>query len=875
VGSAAEFDVLVARYGREALAGNLVLVRRGYTFVDVAANAVAAGLGGVIVINNTDANDASGIPALPLPYMFVALNRGVELYSLLNESGPTVVSIPGFIYQPASINVSSSRGPVWETFEVSPDLGADGTNVLSAVPAWWVTDGSDDYTVAYARMSGTSMSAPHVAGAVALMMEYSRINRDAQWTTEEIKVRMMNTANELGRGTFGVMETGAGNLDVWAAIHNDASVAVTFDQVPTDMTAGFADQVFADSLVGSFSFGGYDRSDAGPQGINRTLGAAINNYSDADRVFTISYRFTEGGREVNQNAANYANLSFSSTSVAVPAGGSVGFTANFNVSAAAPVGFYEGFIYVHDGEDLIARMPFAAVIVFNPPTIENVFFSRPVVTTNVNLQHPTANELHMHLTPHATFAIQVRIMEYAEGLNDDNWYDEGVEVGRLPARTTAAGWISAGDPFRVLLADFAELPAAIGTLPEGEFGIGLEVFRSTGTGWAWDFDLFLPFSVDNTAPELTVSGLVADDEGTLFLPVADGAETVVISGNVHDEWLASAAARGVTFDIWRDRPVAGQQFNVVFAFIGDQAPVRADVDHYGNWAIEVPIAGTPLPVAVLAIDNYAPVPVWSAIIGSPPSGWATQPHFVLGGFLAADPALNASLHLGRPFGFAPNPLFNNHGWAGLNPALVSFVVDVPAIPFYSVTDIVGVPTYGVAGVALELTGVVVPDYASNQEIVWSLAYDADGVYLDGASLLVTEAGAVTVVATVVDGLVYGDFVTSFVILFDAAYVPGPVYDAWDRDAVFNTGERVTFDGRVFEANWWTRNQTPGDPHGPWRELGTLTYIGGAYAPVWTNSNIFDNGDKVVYNDQVFRARWWTRNQSPSTPWGPWELVGSL
>jgi len=49
-----------------------------------------------------------------------------------------------------------------------------------------------------------------------------------------------------------------------------------------------------------------------------------------------------------------------------------------------------------------------------------------------------------------------------------------------------------------------------------------------------------------------------------------------------------------------------------------------------------------------------------------------------------------------------------------------------------------------------------------------------------------------------------------------------------------------------------------------------TYYG--YADVWTASRIFDTGDLVLHNGYVFRANWWTRNQSPEVPHGPWEKV---
>jgi len=107
--------------------------------------------------------------------------------------------------------------------------------------------------------------------------------------------------------------------------------------------------------------------------------------------------------------------------------------------------------------------------------------------------------------------------------------------------------------------------------------------------------------------------------------------------------------------------------------------------------------------------------------------------------------------------------------------------------------------------------------------------------------------------------------------------PTPTYPEWTANTAFNNGDRVVYDGRVFEAQWLTQGQNPANsgPFGAWMEIGTPVYIGGEYAPTWTATRVFNGGDVVVYNGQVFRASFWTLNQSPTTPWGPWVLVGNV
>lgn len=93
--------------------------------------------------------------------------------------------------------------------------------------------------------------------------------------------------------------------------------------------------------------------------------------------------------------------------------------------------------------------------------------------------------------------------------------------------------------------------------------------------------------------------------------------------------------------------------------------------------------------------------------------------------------------------------------------------------------------------------------------------------------------------------------------------------AWAAATVYTAGDQVTYHGSVWQALWWTQNQTPGDPYGPWEQI--------ASAPdgtaLWTASRIFVAGDKAAYQGVVYEAQWWTRNQQPGDPNGPWKRIG--
>jgi sialidase-1 len=102
----------------------------------------------------------------------------------------------------------------------------------------------------------------------------------------------------------------------------------------------------------------------------------------------------------------------------------------------------------------------------------------------------------------------------------------------------------------------------------------------------------------------------------------------------------------------------------------------------------------------------------------------------------------------------------------------------------------------------------------------------------------------------------------------AAIVTLPAAAEWKSSAVYLAGNRVSYDGGLWEASWWTSAQRPGDPYGPWQEIA----VDSDGRTVWTASRIFDTGDVVVYNGTEYTAKWWTRNQQPDgSPWGPWEV----
>jgi hypothetical protein len=104
--------------------------------------------------------------------------------------------------------------------------------------------------------------------------------------------------------------------------------------------------------------------------------------------------------------------------------------------------------------------------------------------------------------------------------------------------------------------------------------------------------------------------------------------------------------------------------------------------------------------------------------------------------------------------------------------------------------------------------------------------------------------------------------------------PEPVVPAWDATKVYNNGDQVSYDGAIWVAQWWTQNQRPGDPNGPWMEQGVPVPEAGTDVRAWTASWVYTGGQTVAHDGHAWKAKWWTRNQQPGDPNGPWQDLGA-
>lgn len=162
--------------------------------VSAALNALSAKHGTLFVVSS--GNDRSIDPPDPLAGVTAPASADAAL-------------AVGSVTATDATSPFSSRGPRIGDHAVKPDLAAPGSGIVSARVTGTPTGDADPVDERHTRASGTSMAAPHVAGAAALLVQ-----KNPQWTAEQLRPQLMSSA----RPTATIFEQGAGRLDVARAV---------------------------------------------------------------------------------------------------------------------------------------------------------------------------------------------------------------------------------------------------------------------------------------------------------------------------------------------------------------------------------------------------------------------------------------------------------------------------------------------------------------------------------------------------------------------------------------------------------------------------------------------------------------------------------
>ena len=190
---------------------------------------------------------------------------------------------------------------------------------------------------------------------------------------------------------------------------------------------------------------------------------------------------------------------------------------------------------------------------------------------------------------------------------------------------------------------------------------------------------------------------------------------------------------------------------------------------------------------------------------------------------------------------------------------------------------------------------------------WQLG---DGKAASGPTINHTyaNAGSYSIELTVTDNQGATHSVTKKITVANAGSA-----NAWSSSAVYEAGDQVSFQGSLYQAQWWNQGVTPGASQwGPWKKVTgsvptptvtptiapsvapsstpsvtptpapsiaptiTPTQVpgNGCSEPSWNATQSYGPGDQVSYNNQRFQATWYSTNLAPgsSNAWSSWEKL---
>lgn len=323
--------------------GKAALIQRGVCEFGVKAlNAETAGASFVVVYNSAAGGDGlinMGAGAVgdqvTISSIFVGRTDGTGIIAAYNNDNNTRIEIDTVAFQvgnePDRIVSFSSRGPgVGNTLK--PDIAAPGVNILAQGYAPGET-GLDVFTN-YGQASGTSMAAPHVAGAAALVRQ-----AHPTWPNSWIKSALMSTAKYTDVYNFDEtpaqpLDMGAGRLD----LTNLLDPGVILD--PPSLSFGLV-----------------------PTGTSKTISVTVLSVADIAETYDIATLFTGAG--FTQTTA-LPGVTVNPAQIALQPGASAVVAVTFTSADGQGYGDNQGYVTL-DGSAHDAHLPAWARVTYAAP----------------------------------------------------------------------------------------------------------------------------------------------------------------------------------------------------------------------------------------------------------------------------------------------------------------------------------------------------------------------------------------------------------------------------------------------------------------------------------------------------------------------------
>ncbi len=442
--------------------GKVALVQRGVCgFGEKAARAIAAGATAVVVQNNASGvfNGTLGAPLDGVtPVVGISLEAGNYIRAQATPVMMTWTDLMASFPSPTGGLISSfSSYGLSPDLALKPDIGAPGGNIYSTYPL---------ELGGYATLSGTSMSSPHVAGAVALLLQAK-----PKTNSQIVRTILQNSADPKawwGAPTAPYLDNvhrqGAGMLDI-----DDAILATTRVE-PGKLAVG--------------------ESEAGPQAFtlrveNSAKMPVTYDLSSVNALSTGPNTFTVAAYTSN------ASVTFDMASVTVPAKGSAEVVATINPATGPAGGQYGGYIVLTpQGGGQVYRVPFAGFIgdyqskqVLVPTSYGFPWLSVLYMGSYYKLADPADWTFTMedgnipyvlaHLD-HQSRRLRLEVFAYKDGAIGRSWFRAFQDEEYVPRNSTATGFFAF--PFDGTTISGNKLRM----VPDGMYVLKLSVLKALG-----------------------------------------------------------------------------------------------------------------------------------------------------------------------------------------------------------------------------------------------------------------------------------------------------------------------------------------------------------------------------------------------------------
>ncbi|SDV99842.1 minor extracellular serine protease Vpr [Marininema mesophilum] len=207
----------------------------------------------------------------------------------------------------------SSKGPVAGSWAIKPDVTAPGMEITSTLPHG-----------KYGSETGTSMAAPHVAGAAALIKQ-----AHPDWGGQEIKAALANTATSLhdSKGkVYPAYVQGSGRIDIPKAIDTQTLI-----------------------MPSNLSFGKLEHRSGTVQVHRQT---EVKNLAKTDKSYQVKAQLFNGKSKIKVDVPKSLTVKGTSKSE---------LNIGLKVDSSLPRGIYTGQIQLQDGKKTL-KLPFTVLI---------------------------------------------------------------------------------------------------------------------------------------------------------------------------------------------------------------------------------------------------------------------------------------------------------------------------------------------------------------------------------------------------------------------------------------------------------------------------------------------------------------------------------